>query len=55
MKDEVKALTPDDRQYLLEDMKFKIEIPTLTGLAMKADLCLSWKTVRSMRRYTVQN
>ena len=38
MRHEVQSLTPAERKYLLKDMEFKIEIPALTGLAMKANL-----------------
>lgn len=47
---EVKSVTGDDRQALLESLEFKIQLPALTGLAMKADLCLPWNKMRAMRR-----
>ncbi len=49
---EVKLLSPDQRRQLIEDMEFKIEIPSLTSLALKADLCLPWNRLRRMRRYS---
>lgn len=50
MHQELKSLTPDERRDLWEDMEFKIEIPALTGLALKADLCLPWNRMRAMKR-----
>lgn len=50
MRDEVKSLTSQDRLALFKDMEFKIEIPALTGLALKADLCLPWNRMRTMKR-----
>ena len=47
---EVQSLKPEEKRQLLEDMDFKIEIPALTGLALKADLCLPWNRMRSMKR-----
>ncbi len=40
---EVKSRSNDERLALLAEMEFKIEIPALTGLALKADLCLPWE------------
>lgn len=50
LQDEMKTLSSDERQHLLQDMTFKIEIPALTGLAMKADLSLPWNKMRNMKR-----
>ena len=48
MRHAVKSLTSEDRKDLLGD--FQIEIPALTGLAMKADMCLPWNRMRTMKR-----
>lgn len=48
---EVTSQTLADRQALLEDLEFKVEIPPLKGLALKTNLCLPWKKMRIMRRY----
>ena len=48
---EMKSLSTSERQKLLADLEFKIELPALTGLAIKADLCLPWSKMRSMKRY----
>lgn len=50
---EVKSLPSDDRRALLADLEFKIEIPALTSLALKADLCLPWNKMRNMKRYVL--
>lgn len=51
LRAEVKSLPSDDRQTLLADLEFRIEIPALKGLALKADLCLPWKKMRNLKRY----
>lgn len=48
---EIKAMSSDERRALLADTEFKIELPPLTGLAMKSDLSLPWSKMRSMKRY----
>ena len=40
LQDEVKSRSLDEKQALLSDLDFKIELPALTGLALKAYLCL---------------
>ena len=47
---ELKGLPDIERQGLLADLQFKIEIPALTGLALKSDLCLPWSKMRNMKR-----
>lgn len=47
---EMKSLSGDDRQTLLEDLEFKIQLPAMTVLAMKAKLSLPWKKMRAMNR-----
>ncbi len=47
---EFRSQTPEDKEVLMADLDFKIEIPALTGLALKADLCLPWKKIRAMKR-----
>ena len=48
---EVKSLSNTDRQALLEGLEFKIQLPPITGLALKADLSLPWNKMRTMKRY----
>ncbi len=50
LRDEVKARDTDERQQLLKDLEFKIEIPAVIGLAMKSALCLPWNRMRAMKR-----
>ncbi len=52
LRAEVKLRSNDERLTLLAEMEFKIKIPALTGLALKADLCLPWSKMR--RYYVVQ-
>ena len=52
LKAEVRTMSREDKQALLEDIEFKIEIPAVAALAMKSDLCLPWNRMRRMRRYT---
>ncbi len=54
MKYEVKTLTKDERQSLLDDVLHQdttIAIPSEEVLAMKADLSITWSKLRMMRRY----
>ncbi len=51
LQDEVHALTKEERQALLADGGFGIEIPAEKGLAMKADLAIPWNKLRIFRRY----
>ena len=51
LQDELKAMPPSDRQTLLEDTEFKIEIAPLKSLALKANLCLPWNKLRNLKRY----
>ena len=51
---EVKTLTKDERQSLLDDVLHQdttIAIPSEEVLAMKADLSITWSKLRMMRRY----
>ncbi len=50
LKDEMRCMTSEERKELLATLEFKIELPALTGLAMKADLCLPWSKMRTMRK-----
>ena len=47
---EVKSLTAKERQALLLEAGISIDIPPGKGLAMKADLALSWNKLRIIRR-----
>ncbi len=54
LRDELKSLPVDQRQTLLTDLEFKIEIPAITSLALKSNLCLPWNKMRNMKRYHKQ-
>ena len=45
---EVKGRSLAEKKALLTDLEFKIELPALTGLALKADLCLPWNKMRTI-------
>lgn len=47
---EIKRLTKDERQQLLHTAELPVVIPADQGLAMKADLSLSWNKLRIIRR-----
>lgn len=51
LRSEVKSLSNEDRQALLEGLEFKIQLPAITGLALKTDLSLPWSKMRTMKRY----
>ena len=51
LQGEMKALTADERQQLMTEANFSIDIPPEHGLAMKADLCLPWNKLRVLRRW----
>lgn len=51
LQSEIKRLTSHDRQKLLADINFKIEVPADVGLSLKTELCLPWNRMRTMRRY----
>ena len=51
LKRELLALSKDDRNQLLRDSGMTIDIPPEQGLAMKADLAISWNKLRVIRRY----
>ena len=44
----------EDRLALLQDLEFKIEIPAITGLALKSNLSLPWNKLRNLKRYTIK-
>ena len=48
---EVRVLSSDERQKLLTDAGFSIEIAATKGLAMKADLGIPWNKLRVIRRH----
>ena len=43
-------MTSEDQMQLFRDMEFKVDIPALSGLAVKADLGLPWNKMRIMKR-----
>ena len=51
LRHEVTALSTDQRQELLSDLEFKIQIPAITSLALKSNLCLPWNKMRNLKRY----
>lgn len=51
LQDELKSMPADQRQTLLTHLEFKIEIPAITSLALKSNLCLPWNKMRNMKRY----
>lgn len=50
LHDEVAALSAEERQKLV-DTEFSVEIKSEDALALKADLMIPWKKMRTMRRY----
>ena len=50
LKEEIQHLNKDERQDLLQNAGFTLEIPAEQGLAMKADLGLPWNKLRVIRR-----
>ena len=50
MSDEMKTMNAADQMEVFRTMEFKVEIPALTGLAMKADLGLPWHKLRIVKR-----
>ncbi len=50
LQDEVKCLGKEERQKLLMDAGFTVDIPPEHGLAMKVDLGMTWFKVRELRR-----
>ena len=50
MEADVKGLPKEARQQILKEAGLPIEIPTSHGLAIKANLQLSWKMMRTIRR-----
>jgi len=53
MCDEMKILSRADKMAVLKDLEFKVEIPALTGVSMKADLGVPWNKLRIMKRYVL--
>ncbi len=49
--DEMKCLSKEERDSIMKEANFHISVPPEQGLAMKADLCLSWNKLRIMRRF----
>ena len=55
LQHELKVLTKEDRQLLLEEASVKDAKATISPndvLAMKADLSIPWKKFRILRRYS---
>ena len=51
MAAELKGLSKEERDSLLNEAQLPIVIPTDHALAMKADLAIPWNKLRSLRRY----
>lgn len=50
LQSEVRCLSKDERQELLQEAGLPIVIPADHSLAMKADLALPWAKLRKIRR-----
>lgn len=50
LKEELKHLTKSERQELLHNAGFTLDISPEQGLAMKADLGISWNKYRILKR-----
>ena len=48
---EIKSLTKEQREELLQGIHLPVVIPTEQALAMKADLGIPWNKLRIIRRY----
>jgi hypothetical protein len=48
--DEMRMIPREERNSLMKEANFHINVSPEEGLAMKADLCLPWKKLRIMRR-----
>lgn len=51
LQEEVHALTKEERQKLLNDGGFSLEIPVEKGLAMKVALAIPWNKLRRYDLY----
>ena len=51
LKAEIRFLTTEQREELLQQAQLPVVIPTDHALAMKADLALPWNKLRVIRRY----
>ena len=52
---EVKGLPTDERKKLLRSAGITLDIHPEKGLALKADLAISWNKLRTIRRYFVMS
>lgn len=52
MRSEIRALSKEEREAVLQEAGLPIEIPPNHALAMKADLSLPWSKMRVISRYT---
>ena len=50
LQSELRALSKDEREALLQEAHLPIEIPPEHALAMKADLAFSWSSMRKVSR-----
>ena len=53
MVNEMKRIPREERNELMREANFNVHIPAEEGLAMKADLGLTWNKLRLMRRYKI--
>ena len=51
LKAEIRSLTTEQREELLQRAQLPVVIPTDHALAVKADLALPWNKLRVIRRY----
>lgn len=52
MADELKRKPAEEREEITKAANFTITVPPEEGLALKSDLCLPWRKLRMMRRYS---
>ncbi len=53
MGDEIKMLPKEERDEIMKKVNFSVFVSPEQGLAMKSDLCIPWRKLRLMRRYSV--
>ena len=51
MVDEIRMTSKEEREEIMKELNFIIDVSPEQCLAMKAELCLPWKKLRLMRSY----
>ena len=51
MVDEIRMTSKEEREEIMKELNFIIDVSPEQCLGMKAELCLPWKKLRLMRRY----